>query len=90
MIEGATVYVVDDDDMARESVAALVRSMGVSTEVFRSGEELLSFLGEAPRGCVVALGREYFPPWPSLRGASSEVLPGPFPFVAPAGNSLLG
>jgi FixJ family two-component response regulator len=48
----ATVYLVDDDPAARESVAALVRAHGLRAELFASAEE---FLASAPRqpGCVV-------------------------------------
>ncbi len=36
------VYVVDDDASAREGVAGLLRSAGLSTKTFRSGEEFLA------------------------------------------------
>ena len=42
---GALVYVVDDDASAREGVAGLIRSGGIPTKTFASGEEFLA----APR-----------------------------------------
>ena len=43
--KGALVYVVDDDSSAREGVARLIRSAGLLTKTFASGEEFLA----APR-----------------------------------------
>jgi len=45
---GALVYVVDDDISAREGVARLIRSAGLMTKTFASGEEFLA----APRARV--------------------------------------
>jgi DNA-binding NtrC family response regulator len=42
---GALVYVVDDDESAREGVAGLIRSAGLTAKTFASGEEFLA----APR-----------------------------------------
>ncbi len=53
MFENATVYIVDDDQQARESVSALVRSMGLNTELFSSAEEFLEQVDKDDRGCVV-------------------------------------
>jgi FixJ family two-component response regulator len=39
---GALVYVVDDDPSAREGVARLIRSAGLLTKTFASGEEFLA------------------------------------------------
>jgi FixJ family two-component response regulator len=54
MNEPAIVFVVDDDAAVRESVCALVESMGLKSAAFPSAENFLS----APRpdvpGCVVA------------------------------------
>jgi two-component system response regulator FixJ len=52
MINESTVYVVDDDPQARDSVCALARSMGVPTKNFPSAESFLDFYQEQP-GCVV-------------------------------------
>lgn len=54
-IEGSQVFVVDDDNGARESVSALVEAMGVECLSFASGEEFLEYLAETPvkAGCAV-------------------------------------
>ena len=39
---GALVYVVDDDESAREGVARLIRSAGFVAKTFKSGEEFLA------------------------------------------------
>lgn len=52
--EEHTVFVVDDDEEARASVRALVRSMGIRVETFDSAEAFLKdFDGDSP-GCLVA------------------------------------
>lgn len=53
MLTEATVFVVDDDDQARESVCALIRSMGLAAESFPSGEAFLSAYVEHRPGCLV-------------------------------------
>ncbi len=45
---GPLVYVVDDDPSAREAVARLIRSAGLSAKTFTSGEEFLA----APRSRI--------------------------------------
>ncbi len=53
MSKNPTVFIVDDDATARESLAALVRSMGVAFECFGSAEEFLAaYLPNRP-GCIV-------------------------------------
>jgi FixJ family two-component response regulator len=47
-----TVFVVDDEPQARESVRALVHSMGMSAAVFHSAEEFLDQYHGEP-GCVI-------------------------------------
>ena len=37
-----TVFVVDDDERARKSVCALVRSLGLRAEAFPSAEDFLA------------------------------------------------
>ena len=39
---GARIYVVDDDPFARDGIADLIRSAGLTAETFASGEEFLS------------------------------------------------
>jgi FixJ family two-component response regulator len=48
-----TVFVVDDDRQARESVCALVRSLGVRAESFSSAEEFLEAYEPHLPGCLV-------------------------------------
>ena len=49
----ATVFVVDDDAAARESVIALVGQKGFSARGFSSAEEFLGDYNPARKGCVV-------------------------------------
>ena len=48
-----TVFVVDDDELARMSVCALVRSMGIRAESFSSAEEFLEQYQKGAPGCLV-------------------------------------
>ena len=48
-----TVFVVDDDELARTSVCALARSMGIRAESFSSAEEFLEHYVEGRPGCLV-------------------------------------
>ncbi|MBV8834523.1 MAG: response regulator [Acidobacteriaceae bacterium] len=50
---GALVYVVDDDSSAREGVARLIRSAGLSTKTFASGEEFLAAPRPKVPSCLV-------------------------------------
>ena len=52
MISESTVYVVDDDPQARDSVCALASSMGVPAKSFSSAETFLEYYDGQP-GCVV-------------------------------------
>lgn len=51
--KGALVYVVDDDWSAREGVARLIRSAGLLTKTFSSGEEFLAARRRKVPGCLV-------------------------------------
>ncbi len=53
MPTSATVFVVDDDPNARESVCALVESLGLAAESFASAEEFLDGYANNDHGCVV-------------------------------------
>ena len=53
MDENVTVFVVDDDEAARQSVCALVESMGVRAESFESAEEFLAAYDPQRPGCLV-------------------------------------
>lgn len=48
-----TVFVVDDDRQARESVCALVRSLGLRAESFASAEDFLAAFTPDRAGCLV-------------------------------------
>ncbi len=50
---GALVYVVDDDVSAREGVARLIRSAGLTAKTFASGEEFLAAPRPKKPGCLV-------------------------------------
>lgn len=53
MFRESTVFVVDDEDLARKAVCALAQSMGIRTESFASAEEFLDkYTGDRP-GCLV-------------------------------------
>lgn len=53
MSEEKTVFVVDDDPAARESVSALAESMGLRVETYESAEEFLEELKTSRSGCLV-------------------------------------
>jgi two-component system response regulator FixJ len=48
-----TVFIVDDDPAARQSVAALVSAHGMETETFENGEAFLAYDLSQRRGCIV-------------------------------------
>lgn len=48
-----TIFVVDDNEPARNSVCALVRSMGMSAAAFDSAEAFLEAYTEQQAGCLV-------------------------------------
>src|SRR5579884_3705225 len=50
---GALVYVVDDDASAREGVASVIRSAGLMTKTFASGEEFLAATRPKIPSCLV-------------------------------------
>ena len=50
---GALVYVVDDDASAREGVAALIRSAGLTPRTFASAEDFLAGPRHETPGCLV-------------------------------------
>lgn len=53
LLEKQTVFVIDDDDAVRESIAALVDIRGLPVKTFASAEEFLSHYTESAPGCVV-------------------------------------
>jgi len=50
---GALIYVVDDDPSAREGVARLIRSAGLTAKTFASGEEFLASPRPKMPDCLV-------------------------------------
>lgn len=53
MSDEAIVHVVDDDDGARASVSALVRSLGLTARTYGSAEEFLAKFQPDSPGCLV-------------------------------------
>lgn len=49
-----TVFIVDDDQAARESVAALVNAKGLTARTFASGPEFLDEYAPVDIGCLVS------------------------------------
>jgi FixJ family two-component response regulator len=47
------IYIVDDDDSVRRALGRLIRSEGLSSEAFASGESFLAALPEEASGCVI-------------------------------------
>jgi two-component system, LuxR family, response regulator FixJ len=53
MSEQPTVFVIDDDGPARDSVCLLVRSMGIRALAFESAEQFLQGFDSGCPGCVI-------------------------------------
>lgn len=53
MIEGTTVFVVDDDQAMRDSLRFLITSDGLAVECFASAEEFLDSYTPGRPGCLV-------------------------------------
>jgi len=53
MSDESTVYVVDDDEAAANSVVALMASVGLKAESFNSAEEFLAERDRNRTGCLV-------------------------------------
>lgn len=53
MQDDPTVFIIDDNEAARKSVAMLVEPMGVKAESYASAEEFLGKVTLERRGCVV-------------------------------------
>lgn len=52
-LDKQTVFVIDDDEAVRESIAALVDIRGLPVRTFASAEEFLAFYSDSAPGCVV-------------------------------------
>ena len=50
---GSVVFIVDDDEGVRSSLQLLVRSLGLSSEAFSSGEGFLEAYDGRDAGCVL-------------------------------------
>lgn len=48
-----TVFVIDDDPAARESIGMLIRSLGLQVETFASAEQYLQSFDPQRPGCVI-------------------------------------
>jgi two-component system, LuxR family, response regulator FixJ len=53
MSQSPTVWVVDDDEQVRESLAALIQSMDLDVECYASGREFLDHYLPTRPGCLV-------------------------------------
>lgn len=53
MSKGSLVYVVDDDEAARDSLAALLEAVGLEVRTFESGRAFLEQLGTLRGGCAL-------------------------------------
>lgn len=53
MTTSKTVFVVDDDDAVRDSLAMLISSVGLAVETFESAAEFLAVYVPSRPGCVV-------------------------------------
>jgi FixJ family two-component response regulator len=51
--EGATVFVVDDDEAIREALKSLISSVGLHVETFASAREFMQGRGPDVPGCLV-------------------------------------
>ncbi|MBI1248457.1 response regulator [bacterium] len=53
MSTNPTVFVIDDDPAARESIGMLIRSLGLPVETFASAEQFLQSFDSNRPGCVI-------------------------------------
>lgn len=53
MAASSLVCIVDDDESVRESVAGLLRSVGLKTRAFASADEFLAGYEQSRIGCVI-------------------------------------
>ena len=53
MSDSPTVFIVDDDTAAAESVAALLASVNLPFQIYRTAEDFLSHFRDSQRGCLV-------------------------------------
>lgn len=53
MTSNQIVFIIDDDELARQSISALVRSMGYVSEAYSSAEEFLASADYSRPSCLV-------------------------------------
>lgn len=53
MNQPARVYIIDDEEAVRDSLALLLRSVGIATQLFADGGNFLAAYGIDMQGCVV-------------------------------------
>ncbi|MFI4875417.1 MAG: response regulator transcription factor [Blastopirellula sp. JB062] len=53
MISTPTVFIIDDDPAARESIGMLIDSLGLKTEQYSSAEDFLAAFSSDRCGCVI-------------------------------------
>lgn len=53
MVEKTMIFVVDDDEAARDSLQALLQARGFEVRTFESATALLASIGKDTRGCVL-------------------------------------
>lgn len=54
MASNRIVYIIDDDELVRRSISALVGSMGCVSKAYSSAEEFLASADFSRPGCIVA------------------------------------
>jgi FixJ family two-component response regulator len=52
-MDGPTVFIVDDEPVARDSIQELLESVGLRAEVFASGQACVNAIGPSRSGCLV-------------------------------------
>lgn len=53
MSDNSAIYIVDDHDAVRDSLAALLESAGLSVEVYSCGQDFLQALNPSRHGCLL-------------------------------------
>ena len=54
MLDKQTIFVIDDDEAVRDSIAALVDIRGLPVETYPSAEDFLAAYSGVTPGCVVS------------------------------------
>ncbi len=48
-----TVFIVDDDQAVRDAIGLLMKSVGIKSQAFRSGDDFLQHCGPEQPGCLI-------------------------------------